>query len=273
MKRVRMFILAGGAMICLVSCGSGMTQKEKVNNDLAKLNLKGKVVSLQHNLFMVDDEYDELNEENKRSKVRVLVGYHANWSIAGALLGILTSFDLKFDENGNITKITNYERFSITYNEEDNIKTGETWRWERDASLYKYKYTYNDDGQLISKKAKDEDYEDKDWTVKYKYNEDGLLSAVTLSKEDNEESIRKIEYINKIQVGSFQYIGDGPCKIAFEYNENGDVSKITATQDDNKVTWTFSKYKYDEQGNWIKCVVKENDNDSAVITRKIRYDD
>ena len=232
-----MIILAGIAAIFFVSCGSGAKQKEKVNNDLAKLNLKGKVMSLQHNLFRVDDESDELNEENKRSKGKVLVGYHTDWNISGALLGVITSFDLKFDESGNITKISNYKRFTITYNEDDNIRVGEIWRPDGEDSPIKFKYTY-DEGRLISKKAK---YEDEDWTVKYKYNDDGLLSSVTFYQgdRDDEESIRKIDYINKVQVRNFQYMrGDDGGKIMFEYNENGDVSKITQTDDKNKYIMT-----------------------------------
>ena len=186
---------------------------------------------------------------------------------------MMTSFDLKFDESGNITKISNYRRFSITYIEDDNIKVGEIWRHEIEESPIRFKYTY-DEEQLISKKAK---YEDEDWTVKYKYNDDGLLSAVTYYVGDYEESIRKIDYVNKIQVKSFQYmLGDyNNYKFVFEYNENGDVSKITQTYDEDKDIFTFSKYKYDEQGNWIKCIVKikEHDDECFVITRKIRYDD
>ena len=74
-----MIILAGIIAISLISCGGGTTQKEtakeKVNNDLAKLNLKGKVMSLQHNLFRVDDENDELNEEYKLSGKEFFFGY------------------------------------------------------------------------------------------------------------------------------------------------------------------------------------------------------
>jgi len=266
-----MIILAGIAAICLVSCRSGT----KVNNDLAKLNLKGKVMSLQHNLFRVEDENEELNEERKKSSNKLLISYHTDWNIAGALIGMVTSLDLKFDENGNITKISNYGRFAITYSEDDNMKVGEIWRPDSGDSPIKFKYTY-DEKQLISKKAK---RDDGNWTVKYKYNDYGLISSVTFCQEDIdvEESIREIDYINKIQVGSFRWYARGGAivKFVFEYNKNGDVSKITHTDNEDKDVITFSKYKYDEQGNWIKCVVKsKNDNEHCVvITRKIRYDD
>ena len=273
-----MFFWAGVIAISLVSCENGTKQKE---NDLAKLNLKGKVMSLEHNLYKVENENDELNEENKESRKSFWVGYHAGWNIAGALLGISTSFDLKFDENGNITKVSNYRRFDITYNlDDDNIRISETWReGGGSGSPYKFKYMY-DKGRLMSKKA---NADDNDFTVKYKYSDEGLLSSITYSEGDNyTEIVNYIKYIDKIHVESLQSTrGNDIYKFVFEYDENYDVSKITRNymryDDGSKDIYTFSRYKYDEHDNWIKCVVKEKKADgnvyNYVITRKIRYDD
>ena len=282
MKKTGVLILAGVISVILLSCGSGVTKKN--NNDLAKLNLKGKIESLQYNLYEVDDENDyELIDDCKQSETWLMIGYHADWDITGALLGLITSYSLKFDENGNIVKISNYDKWNITYNEEDNVKNGETWRFENDRDPLKFKYIYDDEGTLTGKKAK---YNDVIVTIKYKYNDDGVLSVINAKwegEEDGEEEcdILRIKYNEKMQVEKLIYVNDDyTVIIIFDYDANKNVSKTTIYTDDVEEIYSFSKYKYDKQGNWIKCRILHKFNEDAagdhdkhyVVTRKIRYE-
>ena len=273
-----MFISAGIIAISFISCGGGATQeeiaKEKVNNDLAKLNLKGKVVRIQQNLYYLENENDELTEKNQERGEQIYhTLFYKDWNVIGEM-SFYTSFEFRFDEKGNVVKVM--QNRDITYNFDDDIVISETWKYE-DVWSEKWMYKY-DEERLVSKKpTKDDDSP----TFKYKYNDNGMLSKVTEEEKGEKKKEADLEYNNegKIEkVQDYEFDNDGEKnngrKIVFEYDENGNVSKMTISKGDDKIVLIFSKYKYDEQGNWIRRVIKRKDEDYCiVIIRKIRYDD
>jgi len=208
------------SLILLLACSFFDKKQEKSNSDLNKLNLKGKVVSIQQQLYKVEDETDDLtNEVGVGIKWYYSVMHTNVWDILSYLN---YSFEINFDKSGNIIKIKSSE-YDVTYNFEDNIKTGETWRRDYDAQFVKFKYIYHE-GLLASKKT---NHDDDITTWKYKYNERGVLSELTITSNNGDDGGVYFEYDSKGKIEEIQwYKNEGgkktnTDKVILDYDESG----------------------------------------------------
>jgi hypothetical protein len=57
-----------------------------------------------------------------------------------------------------------------------------------------------------------------------------------------------------------------------KYNEKSKVSELIFKDKDNKITASnYFTYEYDEKGNWIKAVVKDDKNHVVIEERSYTY--
>jgi YD repeat-containing protein len=168
----------------MFSCGENndeKVQKEEIENDLTRANIKGKVKEIIETTFSAKESFGEPQKGDLRTK------------------------DIsKYNEDGNRTEETSYNadgelarKYKDQYDEDGN-RTEVTF-YNADGELGgKHKYQYDEDGNITESTSYNADGE-IDWKYKYQYDEfDNLKNWIvrTLYGDDILESIieREIEY-------------------------------------------------------------------------------
>ena len=168
-----------------------------------------------------------------------------------------------------------------------------------EATRIKINYIYDASGNLVIKKAEESEYmywmvdsifyDERNRPIRIlSYNEefvdfqiiqyDSMDNILQLEMGDNEDGLTEKTYYsyenNQMTVENWLlYTNDLPDGGVVYYYENGNEIKSVETEpDDDSMIIAETTYEFDEKGNWIKKTIKASDNEDVyVITRTIDY--
>jgi len=190
-----------------------------------------------------------------------------------------TSYGYKYDEFSNI-----FERFiksndgsskdTYKYDEHMRVKEHKSYDGQNNFRLH-YSYSYNNNGDVI-----EENFYDSEGGLKHKiineYDQNNnLLRIIKIDSLENKMVKEAIEYNdlgNKIFHKYFSDNGELIKLLSFQYNDVGQNvgQKEYGFTSDSTIKKSY-KYEYDNQGNWIRRLVYQNDKIQSIQERKIKY--
>ncbi len=163
-----------------------------------------------------------------------------------------------FDENGNTTKVIEYDkngnlvsRGDYDYDKSGNRTTGTMAKYDESGNINE-KYYYDNDPAIHARKVS----VDKD--------NDGTIDHVSYFQDDENGKCQKSQY-------DFDNDGKIDMKIEYEYDQNGKMAKILTDNDNdgnfdtieqydkNGEVTLKQEYKYDENGNITGIVSYDKD--------------
>jgi hypothetical protein len=95
------------------------------------------------------------------------------------------------------------------------------------------------------------------------FNPKGNTTEKYLQTYDDQNRFTKLVVIDK----------DGKTTFSYEvkYNDRSKVSELNIKDKNNKVSSNYFTYEYDEKGNWIKAIVKDDKNHVVIEERSYTY--
>lgn len=95
------------------------------------------------------------------------------------------------------------------------------------------------------------------------FNPKGEATVKYVQTYDEQNRFTKLNVIDK----------DGKTTLTYEvkYNDKSKVSELNIRDKDNKVSSNYLTYEYDAKGNWVKAVVKDNNNHVVIEERSYTY--
>lgn len=246
MKKLILVLLA---TFSLIAC---ITDKK---NDLQKFNLQGNVKSITE----VEDDI------KKDSVIHTSEAYPQYITL------------LKFNEKGNLTKMSFYHSKNILASETLYKYNDKGYLIEEEHHNYDFFFPvsskhipkYDDKGNLIEKDNYDSDGKLTSKT-KYKYDGKGNEIERNIYKPDGSlDSKWTFKYDNKgntIEENVYNSNGSLNSKITYRYNDKNIIEE--AYNGRNKETY---KYEHDDKGNWIKRISYVNNQPNIITKRTIEY--
>jgi len=249
------FIVATVTVICIVIWGS---KAEKTDNDLARFNLKGKVYGVEQRTYVVQNENDEIEENNR---IELIVDWPLDYikfweSDRDRIISeadqvskkryerygqklpsfykflFYTDFDLKFNKNGNMKQVTFADFQTVYFTDDDKMKKKNESCVDTENGLnYKYTYEYDNEDRLTGLILNYEDNIIPSWITFDYENGKVIKSSVkqdfTLYYDYNEKGqIKTIKY-NKVK-NNANYIEDK--KYRYDYNDCGNIAKLSVLE-------------------------------------------
>lgn len=269
------------------SCNTS-TQKE---NDLKKMELKGKVKFYKDNVYEAIEKFGKIQNESEISKPRKELFFNVKGN--------------KIEENSYYLSGDLWYKIIFIYNENENLI--EENEYKSDGNLrHKHIYKYDEDGNLIEKNLEGTgdiiqnlyQYDEQNNLIEevaifkggskvkklYRYDEKGrlilkesynygypsteYLASETTYKYDKEGHLVEKKYYTTIRDYEEKeiYVYDGEKLI--EYIKEGEF--ISKGERDYYLRKTYTKY--DKKGNWIEEIEFNKDNKPIkIIEREIEY--
>lgn len=253
-------------IVLLLCVGCSDQKKTKINKetDLEKMNLNGKLQSIQSTSYKAIKKFGEI--------------------VPGKVDGLFTQFYyIVFNKDGNIVeKNTTFEsdgfydfKKTIEYNNKGRkIKHN---YYSNDSLSGKTTYQYGKNGNIIKRNENNPDGTLSRETI-YKYDKKGNMLEISFYKSDSLTGRRINKYDeegNRIEISVYnsngslsrkrkfeydkqrkmveenRYAADGSLneKITYKYNEKGDIIEEKSTGYGSSTRRTYT-YKYDNNGNW-----------------------
>ena len=161
----------------------------------------------------------------------------------------------KYDDKGNVIEETAYNEQNMDYQKS-------------------YAYRYNDKGKILHKIKYDVGVKDAEWT--YKYDKKGNLTEEKLHSRNKDFNNNKLTHIydekgNEIE-RSFYKSDSLYTKWTYAYDNQARLTEAGGYYPDGKLAFkTTYKYELDEQGNWIKLTIFDDNRPDYILERKIEY--
>jgi len=223
---------------------------------------------VMENGFELDDIYQSTQPGYPSGKIKIIFNKQGN-ELEETLYsteGIFIVGKHKYDEKNKVTeskftfmKENGEEKFSVLYTYNYN-NYGQKKSIEindgKKKMMIGYKYDLNnrlDEKRIIGSDGSD---------LNYKYDNKGnLISIMSRNHKiffsyDNENRLKKSVSHNEI---------------IYTYGKKNDVIKIEELSSNVVIKTTKFEYKYDNVGNWIKCIVFKNEKATCIIERQIMY--
>lgn len=229
--------------------------------------LHGKIEKVTEKLYWGEADGDTVQKGNQiTSKEADSLGWGYAWEMTFDNLGNPLSCSL-LDENNKY--VGGWKMFQM-----NNILDSAVWKWGDTISTYQ-KIKCNEKGRIIgaSQYRSNVDTLMLTWTesinktgdtIEYQmFNNKGVLTWRFLKIYNEKGQVKGTEsYANGIFSGLSNLI----------YNENSDLSSGTFFDKDKKVENIMNRsYEYDDQGNWIRMVSKDNHGGINVHERTYSY--
>ncbi len=242
----------GMLIVLLIGCNSS----PEVKNHLRKMNLSGRVKSVNERSYNAAEKFGEIQKIDS-------TGNLSYW---------------KFNESGNLTESVS-SKYKITYKYDSKGQEIEEQRGLEDEP-YRWKtvFRYDDKGNAIEEAEYEGEgilacnttrtYNDMGVRLKgiqSRYSPDGNLTsrAITEYDEDNKQTV--VKYYNAK--------GDLTSEWDYKYYGDRNVQEIRISDfDKNEKDTLRCKYdNYDKTGNWLKKAMFEKDKCFFLIEREIEY--
>lgn len=292
------------SIIVLVSC----TQTEQ-KTDLTKKNLMGKVKQITEKRYLVDDKFENI-ENDTLVETNVLLydenGFRSKKDFRGS-----DDPDCKYDEKGNPIEYT-YKGWSIhkwklkwddkgrvieesVFDTDGNLKYKRTFKYDNngnniereDQTAYthdtnrfmysKYVYKYDNKNNKIGWYREDNIDSSLSPMETYKYDDNGNILEEKSFSDGVLSAIIKYDYDNNgnlIEVKTNSLDRDYSSKATINYDEKGNEIERVETgvidKEPIKIKNTY-KYEFDKNGNWIKKIEYEDGIAEMITKREIEY--
>lgn len=191
---------------------------------------------------------------------------------------LIERFTYKYDKNGNAVQVAKHTEYELLYTDifafdSKKNKVSEARTDKTGKPLYKILMTYKD--SLLTKSVTIDALENQQSVENRSYDSKGNILNKSyqdfISKEFTKESYRYdksgnltewVLYVGETKMQSISYTHDTHNNLTHieRLDQNGNV------QENKKYT-----YEYDDQGNWIKKNIINNDTPAFVLERKIEY--
>lgn len=298
-KLILFFIL-----VTLISGCADINKSKK--NDLAEMNLFGKVKSVKETSYEAVEKFGEIERGEKTVGVD---SYYYLFDEFGNLLkknsydyvGNLKygfEYEYEYDEKQNLTFMgvasgRDQAKNIIKYRYDDNGNRIEEIGYDPNGNVFmKMTYKYDDNGNLTEEKSYDSDSGIDSKSI-YKYDASG--NKIEDNDFDSEGRISKCTYKyddkgNKLEVINYFLDGSISGKATYKYDEKSNVIEeydfnVQFTREDDKYNteqMTTCQYEFDSKNNWIKKIVNitwksdlfeddDSSNTSNIIEREIEY--
>ena len=221
----------------------------KIENDLTKDSLKGKVSFYSESSYKLVEKFGEIEKGGEFFKHTYKFDEKGNMieEITSKAYGNLNSkFTYKYDVKGNeievntyVTDGTNKARACENINWRMKEKLGDnrfinnlaycSYIDVKNFIKFKYSYKYDEKGNMIEQNS---------------YNDDGSLCFKTKSKYD--------EKGNKIELIIYYTDGSLCCETTYKYDEKGNKIEQIIYYHENGNQSIETTYEYDEKGNMIE---------------------
>ncbi|MDC0339067.1 hypothetical protein OAN33_05975 [Flavobacteriales bacterium] len=275
----------------LIGLFSSCDSSKNIDNDLAELDLKGKVKSIREIPYNVIEKFgkvekvsvDEFGDNNlikfnNLGKGTEFIEYYEDGSLS-------SKYTYKYDDNGNQIEENYYNSDGVlsskdTYKYDVNGNHNEGESYNSDGGLIsKYLYKHDEDGNIIEEIDFDSNgileyktifkYDDKGNPIEENnYKSDGSLVSKNTYKYDDKG--------NQIEENVFNSDGSLYYKSTSKYHSNGDKIEMDTESYRDEITerYTFTyEYTYDSEGNWIKQIGLVDGKPEILIERDIEYYD
>jgi len=194
--------------------------------------------------------------------------------------GWTDDFEAVYDENGVIVVCIGLDEIgNKTWKNESVIEkkklTGMNLIRKDTLRIYD-QFKYGDDGFLISGKRFRAGVDTLMISVNIKTNTVGYPTEFQLFTPKNEPTEKYTQaYDEQNRFTKFEsYDKEGKFSYSHEvkYNDKGKVSELVMRDKDNNVTASnYFTYEYDEKGNWIKAIAKDDKNRVVIEERSYTY--
>lgn len=195
-------------------------------------------------------------------------------------LGWTDDFEAVYDENGVIIVCTGLDETGKSTWKNENIienKLVAKRNLIRKDTLWLYnQFKYDNNGFLISASRFRAGVDTLLFSVNVKTNSIGYPTEFLLINQKGEQAERYVyTYDEQNRFIKFEaYDKDGQINFIYEvkYNDKSKVSELKIKDKDNKVTDSnYFTYEYDAKGNWVKAVVKDDQNHVVIEERSYTY--
>jgi len=189
-------------------------------------------------------------------------------------------FEVVYDENGVVVACTGLNETSnpIWKNENiiENMLVTKQNIFRKDTLNSYYQFKYGDDGFLLSGTRNRAGVDTLITSFACKTNAKGRTTEIQMFNTKGKPVEKYIySYDEKNRFVKFEaYKKDGSINITQDviYNDKDKVSRLMFKDKDNKVTASNSfTYEFDEKGNWIKAVAKDDKNHVVIEERSYTY--
>ncbi|MFH1118560.1 MAG: hypothetical protein V1775_01970 [Bacteroidota bacterium] len=240
--------------VLFTSAYHGFCQK----NDLNRLNLKGKISSINEKAFQ------PISDGATLSKGRMVQWYRNTFNTTGNKVE-----DIKFKADSTIDK-----RFVYTYNEKGNRQELNVFSADNLLTL-KVIYQYDLQGNLLEDISYDGTgqigkkivylYDEYGNVMEENiYNPDGVLRQKYRYNYSNEN--------NRTETSLHKGSGELERRITYKRDEKGNETEENTFSFDGSLLFSSTNlYEYDKKGNWIKKTNYSNNKPVSITERKILY--
>jgi hypothetical protein len=197
-----------------------------------------------------------------------------------SLGGWTDDFEAVYDENGVIVVCTGLdETGNKTWKNEsviENKKLAVMNLVRKDTLRIYDQFKYGDNGFMISGKRFRAGVDTLMISVNIKTNTAGYPIEFQMFNKIGEPIEKYIHIYDEqnrfIKQEVFDKNGNFTYSHEVKYNDKGKVSELILKDKDNKVTSSnYFTYEYDEKGNWVKAVVKDDKNHVVIEERSYTY--
>ena len=256
MKKLLLLTLAIATLTSMGYSQNSPTKKNGWETD----NLRGKVKSYTQSSYDSAERFGEIQEIQK---------------IDGSLFNKET---YKYDTKGNLIErsIRHYtvdsfsDKKTYKYDAKGNRIEANGFRGEGNGQPYEETYQYDAKGNLIYT------FTSLFTSYNYKYDDNGnLIEGIVSGDEGGPVCISTYKYDdngNTIEENNYNPDGSLISKITFEYDDKGNYIERNSYDTEGSF-WekeTF-KYKFDEEGNWIKRITFKNQIPESIEEREYEY--
>lgn len=194
--------------------------------------------------------------------------------------GWTDDFEAVYDENGVIIECTGLDETgkSIWKNESivENKLVVKRNIYRNDTLRIYDQFKYDEQGFLTKGTRYRSGIDTLMISVDIKVNAAGYPVEFQLFNSDNEpieKYIHTYDELNRFtKLEVFDKNGIINYKHEVKYNDKGKVSDLIITDKDNNITASnYFTYEYDEKGNWVKAIVKDDKNHVVIEERSYTY--
>ena len=273
---MKKYIIAFTLLFILFACGDvkekiNNISNEKVENDLTKYNLKGKVKEVIEKEYSIKEAFGEtVKDELKRIHNKLEFDLKGNLKQKTYYRDSTISFYYiyVYDRNGNNIEFSDYNKEgeiqwkSQTTYEEKGVMS-ESKSYDRGDSLrWITKYEYDNNDQLIKNSVYNLDGELQMYWV-YEYDKEGNMIQITQknAQEDKIQKMTKRKYDllgNITESITYDKEGKETSRYANVYNEEGLIVQYDTQSIRNgrksTYSWTNNNFSFDDTENWTKYI-------------------
>ena len=301
---MKKYIIVFTLLFILFACGDvkekiNNISNEKIENDLTKSNLKGKVKEVIEKEYSIKEAFGEtVKDELKRINDKLefnLKGNITQRTVYDRDFNMTHYYIFEYNSKGDNIKHSYYDKegnlgwYNVSIYERKGIRKEAKSYNSTDSVLWQSLFEYDTDDQLIKVTAYNimQNSNNLPYFYEYQYDKAGNQISVTHNQESLDKGTeiitmekRKFD-VNGNIIQSITYNGEGKETYRYTnvYNEDGlriqYDSQSTSNKRKSTYSYTNNRFEFDDRGNWIKHIryIDYGDNtlDTILLERTYTY--